>query len=93
MLATVMLIYSSRHRTQYSHTFISAPHDDLQEIDELIRADKVASLISQAESALKSEDYANCLKLCDSALRMDAGNSDVQRIIKVAQPKFDQPVV
>jgi stress-induced-phosphoprotein 1 len=61
----------------------------LQEIDELIRADKVSNFISQAESALKSGDYGSAVRICDSALRLDAGNTDVQRILKLAQPKFD----
>lgn len=62
---------------------------NLKEIDELIRADKVAGFISQAESALKAQDYSGAIKACDSALRLDAGNPDAQRILKVAQPRFD----
>ncbi|KAG5191172.1 hypothetical protein JKP88DRAFT_271351 [Tribonema minus] len=62
---------------------------NLKEIDELLRADKVAKLIGQAETALKLGDYGDAVKLCDSALRLDAGNSDVQRILRVAQPKFE----
>lgn len=45
--------------------------------------------MSQAESALKAQNYADAIKLCDSALRLDAGNSDAQRILKIAQPRFD----
>jgi stress-induced-phosphoprotein 1 len=62
---------------------------NLKEIDELIRNEKVAAFISQAQAAMKSGDYGGAIKLCDSALRLDAGNSDVQRILQQAQPRFE----
>lgn len=61
----------------------------LKDVEELIRADKVASLIAQAESQLKNQDYASAVKTADSALRMDAGNADANRIISVARPRFE----
>lgn len=62
---------------------------NLKEIEDLIRGDKVASFISQAETALKSGDYGSCVRLCDQALRLDAGNPDVRKLLSVAQPKFE----
>mmetsp|Transcript_7710 Transcript_7710/g.11608 ORF Transcript_7710/g.11608 Transcript_7710/m.11608 type:complete len:321 (+) Transcript_7710:101-1063(+) len=62
---------------------------NVKEIDELIRNDKVKSLIIQAQNALDTQDYSNCIKICDSILRLDAGNSKAQKMLQIANPKFE----
>ncbi|CAM9723068.1 unnamed protein product [Ascophyllum nodosum] len=62
---------------------------NLKEIEELIRADKVAQLISQAENQLKSGDYGAAVKTCDMGMRLDAGNPDLQAVLNRAKPRFE----
>ncbi|CAM9249145.1 unnamed protein product [Scytosiphon promiscuus] len=62
---------------------------NLKEIDELIRGEKVAGLVSQAEAYLKAGDYGAAMRAADSGMRMDAGNRDLQAVLDRAKPKFE----
>lgn len=62
---------------------------NLKEIEELIRADKIAGLVSQAESQLKAADYAAAVKTVEAGMRVDAGNRDLQAVLDRAKPKFE----
>eukprot|EP00903_Cladosiphon_okamuranus_P005515 g5494.t2 len=62
---------------------------NLKEIDELIRGEKVAQFISQAEAQLKAGDYGAAMRAVDAGMRLDAGNSDLKAVMDRAKPKFE----
>lgn len=62
---------------------------NLKEIEELIRADKVAQFVASAENQLKAGDYAAAVRTADAGMRLDAGNNNLQAVLDRAKPKFE----
>jgi len=60
----------------------------LSEIQEMIRQEKVGAFIAKATDFNKSGSWAECLKACDSGLALDGGNDTLTALKKQVEPKF-----
>lgn len=60
-----------------------------KDIQELQRADQVASYCSKAQEQVQNGDIAGAVKTLELASRMDAGNKQIEALKKKIQPKFD----
>mmetsp|Transcript_52780 Transcript_52780/g.61640 ORF Transcript_52780/g.61640 Transcript_52780/m.61640 type:complete len:324 (-) Transcript_52780:216-1187(-) len=60
-----------------------------KEIIELQRGDQVATYCRRAEEQMQSGDISAAHKTLDLASRIDAGNSDIERMMSKVKPKFD----
>jgi len=72
---------------------ISASNPDLKrmkkELTELQRADQVSSYCRTAEEQMQNGDIAAAYKTLELASRIDAGNSDIERMMNRVRPKYD----
>ena len=59
------------------------------EMEELMRKDRVMVLISKAKEQMQSGHLKDCLATCDRALALDAGNSEIVKIKRSVEPKFE----
>jgi stress-induced-phosphoprotein 1 len=59
------------------------------EMEELMRKDRVLVLISKAREQMQSGHLKDCLATCDRALALDAGNSEIVKIKRSVEPKFE----
>lgn len=73
---------------------IQSTNSDLKkmkkEVAELQRGDQVAAYCSKAEEQMQGGDIAGAYKTLELASRLDAGNSDIERMMKKVKPKFEQ---
>jgi stress-induced-phosphoprotein 1 len=60
-----------------------------KEITELQRGDQVAAFCRKAEEQMTNGDIAGAQKSLDLASRLDAGNSDIVRMMSKVKPKWD----
>ena len=60
-----------------------------KEVIELQRNEQVAALCRNAETQMKNGDIAGAYKSLELASRQDAGNPDIERMMKVVKPKYD----
>lgn len=60
-----------------------------KEVTELQRGEQVAAHCSKAEEMMQNGDVAGAMKQLDLASRLDAGNSDIERMMSKVKPKFD----
>jgi hypothetical protein len=60
-----------------------------KEVVELQRGDQVASFCGRAEEQMQSGDIAGAYKTLELASRLDAGNNDIERMMKKVKPKFE----
>eukprot|EP00979_Chaetoceros_neogracilis_P009295 scaffold2111_cov267-Chaetoceros_neogracile.AAC.6 len=72
---------------------IQSTNSDLKkmkkEVVELQRGDQVASFCGRAEEQMQSGDIAGAYKTLELASRLDAGNNDIERMMKKVKPKFE----
>ena len=54
-----------------------------------MRKDRVMVLISKAKEQMQSGHLKDCLATCDRALALDAGNSEIVKIKRSVEPKFE----
>jgi len=60
-----------------------------KEVTELQRGEQVAAYCGKAEEMMQNGDVAGAMKQLDLASRLDAGNSDIERMMSKVKPKFD----
>lgn len=60
-----------------------------KEVLELQRADQVAAYCRKAEEQMQSGDVVGAYKTLDLASRLDAGNSDIVRMMSRVKPKYE----
>jgi len=72
---------------------IDATNSDLKkmkkEVIELQRGEQVAGYCKSAQEAVQNGDIAGAMKALELARRLDAGNPDVESLLKKVQPKWD----
>lgn len=61
-----------------------------KDLVELQRGEQVASYCSKAKEQLASNDIAGAYKSLDLASRLDAGNPDIEKLMKQVKPKWEQ---
>ena len=60
-----------------------------KEITELQRGEQVASYITKAQEQVQNGDIGAAMKTLELASRMDAGNADIENMMKKVKPKFE----
>merc|ERR1712160_121901 len=60
-----------------------------KEVTELQRGEQVATYCGKAEEMMQNGDINGAMKQLDFASRLDAGNSDIVRMMSKVQPKYD----
>jgi len=60
-----------------------------KEVLELQRAEQVAQYCAKANEQAQNGDLGGAMKTLDLASRLDAGNSDIEKLMKKIQPKWD----
>lgn len=60
-----------------------------KEVIELQRNEQVAALCRSAEEMMKNGDVGGAYKALELASRQDAGNADIERMMKVVKPKYE----
>ena len=72
---------------------IQSSNSDLKkmkkEVVELQRAEQVASYCNKADEQMQGGDIAGAYKTLELASRLDAGNSDIDRMMGKVRPKFE----
>jgi tetratricopeptide (TPR) repeat protein len=80
-------------KTLESGLAIQASNADLKrmkkEVTELQRGDQVAAYCSKAQELMQNGDIAGAKKTLDLASRLDAGNPDIESMMKKVKPKFE----
>jgi stress-induced-phosphoprotein 1 len=61
-----------------------------KEVIELQRGEQVAGYCAKAQEQIKSNDIAGAYKSLELASRLDAGNADIEKLMKQVKPKWDQ---
>ncbi|KAJ8600935.1 hypothetical protein CTAYLR_005059 [Chrysophaeum taylorii] len=59
------------------------------EMEEIMRQDKVAGLISKAKEQAQNGDFGECLKTIDRGLALDGGNKELTSLKSKVKPKFE----
>jgi len=60
-----------------------------KEVTELQRGEQVAIYCGKAEEMMQNGDITGAMKQLDFASRLDAGNTDIVRMMSKVQPKYD----
>ena len=60
-----------------------------KEVTELQRGEQVAAYCSKAQELMQNGDIAGAMKTLDLASRLDAGNPDIESMLKKVKPKFE----
>jgi tetratricopeptide (TPR) repeat protein len=60
-----------------------------KEVTELQRGDQVAAYCGKAEEQMQNGDIAAAMKTLDLASRIDAGNADIEKMMKKVKPKWE----
>jgi len=80
-------------KTLESGLAIQSSNPDLKrmkkEITELQRGEQVASYCAKAEEQMQNGDISGAMKTLDLASRLDAGNPDIETMMKKIKPKFE----
>ncbi|GMI37936.1 hypothetical protein TeGR_g1059, partial [Tetraparma gracilis] len=61
-----------------------------KEVTELQRAEQVGQYCARADEQMQSGDVGGAMKTLELASRLDAGNPDIERMLKVVKPKFEK---
>lgn len=61
-----------------------------KEVMELQRAEQVASYCRKAEEQMQSGNISGSYKVLELASRLDAGNSDIERMMSRVKPKYER---
>jgi stress-induced-phosphoprotein 1 len=61
-----------------------------KEVIELQRGEQVAAYCAKAQEQLSANDISAAYKSLELASRLDAGNPDIERLMKQVKPKWDQ---
>lgn len=81
-------------KTLESGLAVQASNSDLKkmkkEVQELVRAEQVAAHCKNASEQFQNGDIAGAMKSLELASRLDAGNSEIERLMKKVKPKYDQ---
>lgn len=81
-------------KTLESGLAVQSSNPDLKrmkkEVNELQRAEQVAQFCRKAEEQMMSGDIPGAYKTLDLASRLDAGNPDIENMMKKVKPKFEQ---
>lgn len=81
-------------KTLESGLAVQSSNPDLKkmkkDITELRRGEQVAGYCGKAEELMQNGDIPGAMKMLDLASRLDAGNPDVERMMKKVKPKFDK---
>ena len=71
----------------------AASNNDLKkmkkEVMELQRAEQVVGFCNKAEEQMQGGDIAGAFKTLELASRIDAGNADIERMMRRVKPKFE----
>mmetsp|Transcript_34703 Transcript_34703/g.84153 ORF Transcript_34703/g.84153 Transcript_34703/m.84153 type:complete len:326 (+) Transcript_34703:54-1031(+) len=80
-------------KTLESGLAIQSSNPDLKrmkkEVTELQRGEQVAAYCSKAQELLQNGDIPNAMKTLDLASRLDAGNPDIEAMMKKIKPKWE----
>ena len=80
-------------KTLESGLAIQSSNADLKrmkkEVTELQRGDQVASYCSKAQELMQNGDFTGAMKTLELASRLDAGNPDIDAMLKKVKPKFE----
>lgn len=80
-------------KTLESGLAIQSSNPDLKrmkkEVTELQRGEQVASYCSKAQELMQNGDIPNAMKTLDLASRLDAGNPDIEAMMKKVKPKWE----
>jgi len=80
-------------KTLESGLAVQSSNPDLKrmkkEVTELQRGEQVAAYCNKAEEMMQNGDVAGAMKQLDLASRLDAGNSDIERMMSKVKPKFE----
>ena len=81
-------------KTLESGLAIQSSNADLKrmkkELIELQRGEQVAAYCTKASEELKNGDILAAYKTAELASRLDAGNPEIEKLMKVIKPKYDQ---
>jgi stress-induced-phosphoprotein 1 len=81
-------------KTLESGLALDASHKDLKqmkkEVNELVRAEQVATYCQQAEAQFNKGEIAAAMKTLDLASRLDAGNASIQKLMAKVKPAHDK---
>jgi stress-induced-phosphoprotein 1 len=81
-------------KTLESGLALDASHKDLKqmkkEVNELLRAEQVATYCQQAEAQFSKGEISAAMKTLDLASRLDAGNASIQKLMAKVKPAFDK---
>jgi len=80
-------------KTLESGLAVQSSNPDLKrmkkEVQELQRGEQVAAFCNKAAEMLQNGDIAGAMKQLDLASRLDAGNSEIERLMAKVKPKYD----
>jgi len=80
-------------KTLESGLAIQSSNPDLKrmkkEVTELQRGEQVAAYCSKAQELMQNGDIPNAMKTLDLASRLDAGNPDIESMMKKVKPKWE----
>lgn len=80
-------------KTLESGLAIQSSNPDLKrmkkEVTELQRGEQVAAYCSKAQELMQNGDIPNAMKTLDLASRLDAGNPDIEAMMKKVKPKWE----
>jgi len=80
-------------KTLESGLAVQSSNPDLKrmkkEVTELQRGEQVAAFCGKAEEMMQNGDIAGAMKQLDFASRLDAGNTDIERMMAKVKPKFE----
>jgi stress-induced-phosphoprotein 1 len=80
-------------KTLESGLAIQSSNPDLKrmkkEVTELQRGEQVAAYCSKAQEQMQNGDIANAMKTLELASRLDAGNPDIEAMMKKVKPKWE----
>ncbi|CAJ1946537.1 unnamed protein product [Cylindrotheca closterium] len=80
-------------KTLESGLAIQSSNPDLKrmkkEVTELQRGEQVAAYCSKAQELLQNGDIPNAMKTLELASRLDAGNPDIEAMMKKVKPKWE----
>lgn len=86
--------YTECIKTLESGLSIQSSNADLKnmkkDVQELARAEQVANYCKAANEQYTKGDIAAAMKTLELASRLDAGNPDIERLMGVVKPKFEQ---
>lgn len=61
-----------------------------KECEEQLRLQKVSAIVETANKQAAERDYASCIKTIEAGLRIDAGNSQLNALLKKVKPQWER---